>query len=128
PAAKNTGPMENKMILNGLYLQSTYKGSFDGMPFEGMSTLGYDNARKIFVSTWIDNMGSGIIYMEGTWDDATKQVNFKGKQTDPMTGKVMDVRETFKIIDDNTQLMKMYCAAPDGKEFQNMEIKYTRNK
>lgn len=28
------------------------------MPFEGISTLGYDNAKKTFFSTWIDNMGN----------------------------------------------------------------------
>jgi hypothetical protein len=35
------------------------------MPFEGISTLGYDNAKKTFFSTWIDNMGTGMMVMEG---------------------------------------------------------------
>ncbi len=125
PAEKSTATAENKMIMNGLYQQSTTTGNFNGMPFEGVSTTGYDNARKVYVSTWIDNMGSGIMYMEGPWDEATKTVNMKGTQTDPMTGKTIPVRETFKIVDEKTQLMEMF-ETKDGKERKMMEIKFTR--
>ena len=30
-----------------------------GMPFNGLSLEGYDNAKKEFTSIWIDNMGTG---------------------------------------------------------------------
>lgn len=42
------------------------------------------------------------------------------------TGKHMPIKETFKIIDDKTQLMEMYSPAPGGKEFKIMKIKFTR--
>ena len=125
PAEKSTAVAENKMILNGLYQQSTHTGNFGGRPFEGIGTTGYDNGRKIFISTWVDNMGSGIMYMEGSWDAATKTINMKGTQTDPMTGKSMAIRETLKIVDDNTQLMEMF-EVKNGKEWKMMEIKLTR--
>ncbi len=125
PPEKNTSTAENKMIMNGLYQHSTHTGSFGGMPFEGIGITGYDNAKKLFVSTWIDNMGSGIMYMEGTWDAATKTVNMKGKQTDPMTGKSIDVRETLKIVDDKTHVLEMF-ETREGKERKTMEIKMTK--
>jgi len=128
PAQKNTASCVNKMILGGRYQSSTHSGSFNGMPFEGISTTGYDNAKKVFVSTWVDNMGTGIMVMEGAWDDKTKTLNLKGKQTDPATGKEMGVRETFKIIDDNTQKMEMYMTPAGGKEYKSMEIVFTRKK
>ena len=40
----------------------------------------------------------------------------------------MKLRQTFKIVDDNNQVMEMYGAGPDGKEMKMMEIKYTRKK
>lgn len=125
---KSKATCENKMIMNGLYQQSMHKGDMMGMPFEGISTVGYDNAKKVFVSSWIDNMGSGIMNMEGPWDGASKSMTMKGICTDPMTGKTMAVRETFKIVDDNTQVMEMFMPGPDGKEFKTMEIKFTRAK
>jgi hypothetical protein len=102
-----------------------HTGTFNGMPFEGYGLVGYDNARKVFQSTWIDNMGSGIMNLEGTYDEASKTVSLKGKSTDPMTGAQVDVRETFQIIDDNTQLMEMYIMQ-GGQEFKTLSMKITR--
>jgi len=128
PPQKSTATCTNKMVLNGLYQESVHRGTVMGMPFEGHGTVGYDNAKKVFVSSWIDNMGSGIMYTEGTWDNASKSLVMKGKMTDPLTGKDADVKEVMKFIDDNTQTMEMYVPGPDGKEMKTMEIKFTRKK
>lgn len=129
PPMKSMGKTINKTVLNGLYQESVNTGNMMGMPFEGHGTMGYDNAKKLFVSSWIDNMGSGIIKLEGPWDAATKSVNFKGMCVDPSSGKDCAMREVFKVIDDNTQLMEMYGPNPkDGKEMKMMEIKFTRAK
>jgi len=126
PPTKNTGTSTNTMILGGRYQQSTHKGTFDGMPFEGISTVGYDNAKKMVMSTWVDNMGTGIMYMEGKYDPSTKTVTSTGKTVDPMTGKDMGVREVFTMTDDNHTMMTMYMTPMGGKEFKSMEIKATR--
>jgi len=128
PPQKSTGMCVNKMILGGRYQEGTNTGNMMGMPFEGRSITGYDNAKKVYVSSWIDNMGTGIMNMEGVWDDASKSIVMKGKGVDPMTMKESDYREVFKIVDDNTQMMEMYGPGPDGKETKMMEIKFTRKK
>lgn len=128
PASKSTGVATNKMILGGRYQVTEHKGSMMGQPFEGMGTMGYDNIKKVFVSTWEDNMGTGIMSMEGPWDAATKSATLKGKVVDPTMQKEVDVKEVFKVIDDNTQILEMYGAGPDGKEMKMMEIKFTRKK
>lgn len=122
---KTTGSCTNSMLLGGRYQQSKYSANMNGMPFEGISTLAYDNALKKFISTWIDNMGTGITILEGTWDNATKSLNTKGKTMDPTTGKEVSMREVFKMIDDNTQMIEIYNTA-GGKEYKSMEIKLTR--
>src|SRR5881628_1758500 len=58
PPTKSTGNMVNRMILGGRYQESRATGSFMGQPFEGVGTLGYDNAKKVFVNSWVDNMGT----------------------------------------------------------------------
>lgn len=126
PPAKSTATCTNTMILGGRYQQSNSKGEFSGMPFEGISTMGYDNGRKVFVSTWVDNMGTGIMYTEGKYDEKTKTVAFTGTAYDCMPGKMAKVRENFKMIDDNNQFMEMFMTGADGKEFKTMEIKFTR--
>lgn len=117
----------NKMILGGRYQETTFKGDFMGMPYEGTSTTGYDNIKKVFFTTWMDNMSTMIMNMEGNWDDATKTINFKGKMICPGNGKECEMREVYKMVDNNHHLMEMY--GPDmqtGKEYKSMEIKFTR--
>ena len=116
---------ENTMILNGLYQVSVHKGMYNGMPFEGRSTLAYNNAAKKYQSTWIDNMGSGIMNMEGKWDDASKMLIMSGTETDPVTGKDIPVRETMKFPDDNNQVMEMF-ETRGGKESKVMAINFKR--
>ncbi len=118
---------ENSMMLNGLYQRSVHKGLYNGMPFEGVSTVGYNNSSKKYQSTWVDNMGTGIGYMEGTYDSTTRTLTMAGKATDPMSGKEMATRETMKFIDNNNQYMEMFDTHA-GKEMRVMTIKFTRKK
>lgn len=127
PAQTMTASCVNKMILGGRYQESVHTGDFGGMPFEGRSVTGYDNVRKIIVSTWFDNMGTGLTYMEGTWNPANQSIDMKGKMTDPMTGMASDIREVLKFVDDDTQIMQQF-GMKDGKEYKTMEIKLTRVK
>ncbi|WP_153798870.1 DUF1579 domain-containing protein [Foetidibacter luteolus] len=125
PPTTSTGTCVNKMILGGRYLEAKYSGSIMNMPFEGIGNTGYDNAKKVFMSTWIDNMGTGIIYMTGTWDAATKTITSTGKQVDPMTGKEIDIKQVYKFVDDKHEYMEMFMTV-DGQEMKTMEMKYTR--
>ena len=113
---------------NGLHTMGNFSSTMMGMPFEGHSTMGYDNIKKVFVSTWADNVSSGMIMMTGTYDEASKTLNLKGKQTDMMTGKDSDIREEFKTIDDNTYNITIYGTGPDGKEMKFMEGTFKRKK
>lgn len=125
PPSTSTATCTNRMILGGRYQESKSVGKFEGMPFEGISTTGYDNVRKLYVSSWVDNMGTGIMYLEGAWDEASKSITFKGKCTDPMSGMEMPMREVFTIVDDNHQKIEMYSSM-GGQEFKTMEIKMSR--
>ena len=130
PPMQSTSVTINKMLMDGRYQSSVHKGNIMGMPFEGNGTLAFDNAKKEFISTWIDNMGTGMMVSRGKWDEATKSVTFVGKMVDPSAGNGNEVsfREVFKVIDNDHQVMEMYSPDPSGKEFKTMEIKFTRKK
>lgn len=123
---KSTGSMTTKMIMGGRYQEGQYKGDMMGQPMEGRGITGYDNAKKQFESTWIDNMGTGVMKMTGTYDPSTKTINFSGNQVDPMTGKEMKVRETLQLVDANNQVMTMYMTPEGGSEMKTMEIKFKK--
>lgn len=125
PPTKSTSTCNNRMIMGGRYLEGRTRGTFEGMPFEGISITAYDNAKKMYKSTWIDNMGTGIMVSEGKYNEETKTLEMAGSCVDPATGKEMQTRQTIKFIDDNNQQMEMFMTA-DGKEYKSMEIKMSR--
>jgi len=121
----STGSCMNEMILGGRYQESKYESSVMGMPYEGRGLVGYDNLKNMFVNTWSDNMGTGIMYSEGPYDEKTNSITFKGSYIDPMTGKEVKTREVYKFVADNHHIFEMY-ATQEGKEFKSMEINYRR--
>lgn len=127
PPMKGVGKSVNTMIYGGRYLQSKFNGDMMGAPFEGTSIMGYDNTEKKYFSNWIDSWSTAMMTSWGTWDDASKSMTLTGTMKNPANGLECHLKEVFKIVDDNTQVMEMYGPDPKtGKEYKMMEIKYTK--
>ncbi len=122
---ESTGSVEMKMLLDGRFLQQELTGNMMGQPYSGVGITAYDNLRKRYVSTWIDNMGTGIFTMEGTASADGKTITLKGQHAMPGGGH-MTHRAIWKIVDSNTQTFDMFGTHPGGKEMKVMEIAYTR--
>jgi uncharacterized protein DUF1579 len=122
PPATSTGTMHGVALMGGRYVEHTWKGDMMGMPFEGRGTDGYDNVGKQYVSSWLDNMSTGIMYSTGSCDAAGKVCNYSGEMWDPMSGKKITSRSTITWMDDNTFKNEMYGPGPDGKDMKWMEI------
>ena len=120
----------SKTIMGGKYQQTNFSGNMMGMPFEGISIMGYDNASKKFNSSWFDNFSTGIMNMSGNWDEATKTLTLDGSMPDiNRPGKECSFKETFKVVDADNQVMEMWGPDPKtGKQYKMMEIKMTRKK
>ena len=117
----------SQMQMDGRYLISIITGKVKDTTFQAMGTLGYDNAKKLFVSTWIDNFGTGITELEGGWNNAEHQLELKGKMIDPVTGRDADTRENIRAIDHNNQFIELILYPGDkNKEHKLMEVKFTR--
>lgn len=127
PPVVSDSKCKSEMVLGGRYLSSHYTGSMMGMPFEGTSTIGFDNAAKIYVTSWIDNMGTGMMYLEGKRVEGKNQIEFRGKSVDPMTGKDIMVRETLTFTDADNQVLEMYMIM-GNQEMKTMEVALTRVK
>lgn len=128
PPTVSEGTAVLKMIMGGRYLVDHTKTAFEGMPFEGMSVVGYDNMKKRFVSNWIDNMGTGFMLGHGTYDAASKTFAYEMMGPDVMTGKYEKMRSVEKSISKDKWVTEMFRTLPDGKETKSMEITYTRSK
>lgn len=122
------GKALRKMILGGRFLQEEYKGSYMGQPFDGLGLTGYDNVLKQFSLLWMDSMGTGMATGKGQMDPAGKTLSSTVEFTDPVTGKVVSMRQAMHRLDSDTESFEMYGPGPDGKEAKMMEMLYKRVK
>jgi hypothetical protein len=122
----STGTSENRWTMGNRFVEQRFTGSFMDQPFEGLGYTGYDNVKKKYVGTWMDSMGTSIMYSTGSADPSGKGMTMTSKMDDPMTGKEMNVKQVVKVVDNNRHTFEMWTPGPDGKPFKMMEIEYTR--
>lgn len=130
---ESKGTSTRKAIMDGRFYVAEHTGKFkmpgaDGkmqdMNFKGMAIEGYDNVKKKFVSSWVDNMGTMIMNSEGTYDAATKTFTYNA-ECEMMPGKISKIREVIKIVDNDHHVFEWYDNM-HGPEAKTMEISYTR--
>src|SRR5712692_11015604 len=132
---ESKGTATRKSIMGGRYVMMDVSGKMqmpgqDGkvkdMMFKGMGMEGYDNVKKKFVASWIDNMGTGIEFSEGTYDPATKTFTYTS-EVEMVPGTKVPIREVIKVADDNHMMLEWY-ENQGGQEKKTMEINYTKKK
>jgi len=136
----DTTPMESsgttmtRPAMGGRYFISDHKGmmqmpgpdgAMQNTEFNGMAVEGYDNVKKKFVSSWIDNMGTGIMNSEGTFDSTAHTLTYTSEY-EPMPGMKTKVRQLITIADQSHHKMEFFEMRGD-KEVKTMEIDYTRS-
>jgi hypothetical protein len=137
PPSEATGIAERKALsgFGGRFYEMNVKGMME-MPgadgkmtkveFHGMSLEAYDNVKQKFTSTWIDNMGTGIMMSEGTYDPSAKSFTFNADM-EPVPGMKTKVREVITVADKDHHKFEWY-EDRGGQDVKTMEINYTRKK
>jgi hypothetical protein len=120
----STSTQSAEMALGGRYLIDHYHGSFQGTPFEGIGITAYDNTQGKFVSSWIDSMGTGILYSVGERDDEGR-LAMVGEFEDPVSGMTMKLKSVTWMTDDG-YATELYNILPDGTKFKSMELTAVR--
>lgn len=126
--AVNEGVSEIKLIMDGRFAVENFTSEYQDKPFKGMGVFGYDNAKKKYVGTWLDNMGTGIMHSEGTYDESTKTLTMHGSSATPMGEMKMKMEN--KCVSKDKSIFTMYMVMPgesgETQEMKAMQIVYTR--
>ena len=133
PPSESSGTAVTKEVMGGRYFITEHTGKMlmpgpDGKPtevdFKGIATDGYDNVKKKFVSSWVDNMGTGIMLSEGDYNTSSKTFTYR-TEYEMMPGMKTKIREVIKITDKDHHAFELY-EDRGGTEVKTMEIQYTR--
>jgi hypothetical protein len=115
-------------LMDGRFIKCETEGDMPGMePFKGLGIYGFDNVSHKFISSWIDNQGTGITQGEGELSKDGKTLTWKMTFNCPITKKPHAMKEVDTITGPNTKTIEMFGADPKtGKHFQMMKIELTR--
>ena len=118
------GMTTSKMILGGRFLEENSKGNFGGMDFEGKGTTGYDNIKKEYVMTWMDNMSTSVSEFRGQMRDQV--LTMFSKQRDPMSGEPQTHKIVVTFKEKGSQVMEYFLISERNTSFKMMELHYTK--
>jgi len=129
PAQESQSTATITSLMEGRYIQEVDSGNWGGMPYNGMGLYGYDNVSGKYVSSLIDNLGTGMMTCVGTADASGKVIDWVGTFNDPSTGKVATIRMVETVVDDDHHTVELYNTPPGGKkEMKMMTKEYVRKK
>lgn len=127
PPTESKGSSEAKWIMDGRFLLEELSGQMMGMPWRGMSITGYDNYKKKYIVSFIDNMGTGLYTSEGKLDATNKVMTTFGKMDEPITGEHDKIiKYVVRQLSKDKYIFEMYDEVGGPSEFKAVEITYTR--
>lgn len=132
--APDTEPLKSevtstiKPMLDGRFTRCEIEGEMPGMgPYHAIGVYGYDNVSKEFVSSWIDNHGTGIMNGKGELSRDGKTLTWKFTYNCPVTKKPTVMREIETVTGPKTKTLDVFGIEPkSGKEFKMMHIDLTK--
>jgi hypothetical protein len=125
PSVSSTGRSVFTAIFDGRFIREDYVGLFMGRPFAGVGTLGFDTAAGQYVSSWFDNVGTGIMHSTAIAGLEGDDLTFEGVGLCPDTQEEQSIRHVLRWESDESFTVNFFKG--DGEdEVQTMELVYTR--
>ncbi len=94
----------------------------------GVTYLGFDPQRQVFVSTWIDSANPYLYRYEGSYDEATRLLSLAGTNTDPGTGKPATYRSLAGYDLPEERSLSLSIELPGRDEAEILSYEYKRGK
>lgn len=106
-----------ELVCNGLHLKSSFAGTSQGKPFEGLWIVGFDSGEKKYTSVFVTNDDTEPPSIgTGTYDEKTRTWNFV------FSTSKGPARSTLVFKDNDNSVETCFAKGPDGKEFQCTEV------
>jgi hypothetical protein len=115
-------------IMDGRFTKIETTSTMPGMgKFQGFGIYGYDNVSQKFVSTWIDNMGTGMMQGTGELSPDHKTLTWTFTFNCPINKKPTTMRQVETVISPTSRTLEAWTTDPkSGKEYKMLHIDMTR--
>ncbi len=135
PAMESHGSAKVEWILDGRYIseQIEYEMEMpgpDGKPrkerFQGRGLTGYDNFQNMYVSNWVDNMGTQMLNLRGARHPQTGEFTYYAQMDEPtldVYGRT--IKLTCKVESKDKHVVSVIDLHA-GDDYKVVEIVYER--
>ncbi len=119
------GTAESRWVLGKRFVEIHTEGQVMGMPNEGISFLGYDNHRRLYVGSMMSTLGTHILTMSGSRPPGTDAVTMYGEMDEPglVTGRT--VKFVRRLVDADTHVLEMVDLHA-GDDYKVVEVRFER--
>lgn len=115
---------EDNFMLGELWSIGKLYGDYNGVMYEGFATLGFSQERQRYVGTWVDNVSTEILQMEGEFDVATNTLVLF--YTIKKSSGLLEQRKNVMVYHDETFRDFNAYALKQDKWVKVMHIDYRR--
>ncbi|HYP17562.1 MAG TPA: DUF1579 family protein, partial [Opitutus sp.] len=81
PPHRFTLKADTAMTLGGRFHETRLLGMIEGMVFEEVAVLGFDNATRKFTRTVANTFGTGLLVLQGEWAASEDAIDLRGEIT-----------------------------------------------
>lgn len=129
PAQEGDGTAEIRWVLGGRFIEQRQSSRLMGKPTSGIGYVGFDVARRRYVSIWLDDLGTSILQTTGAPDPAHKTIKTRGAIDDAATGEPLKFEEAMTPVSSDEFTYEAWTSPPGVQQPRRvMEIVYTRRK
>jgi hypothetical protein len=129
PPVEFKAAAEVKWVMDGRFLQEDATAEVMGMPHKSMAFTGYDNLKKKYVISYIENTATSIVTADGTFDGSGKVMTLFGKFDEPMTGERDKViKLVTRLVGPDKHIFEIYDMVGTPDEFKALEMTYVRKR
>jgi hypothetical protein len=126
PPIVTKGTSAIRPILNGMFIEETTDASLTGTLVTTKSWTGYNADRKVYEATRIASTNSIRIAETGTFDEKTKQFEFKAEYS--LLGDTWRQRTVIQQTSADMMTATSYLGFGTVPDWKAVEIKYTRSR
>lgn len=96
--------------------------------YRGVGYLGYDNATDQYQGVWMSSMATGMILYTGQMSADGKTLTCAGKESDPVSGAVLDFEMTIVIDSPDKHTLTFWYLMPGDQRLKAFEIVHERQR
>ena len=115
PPMESSGTLSSRQ-LGSFWVLNEMKGDWAGEPMTGVQTIGYDEATKKYVGTWVDSMTATMWRYEGNVDASGKVLTLDADGPSFMSaGKLTKFQDIYEFKSKDEIIMTSKMLGDDGK-------------